>query len=611
MLEALNIQPGIYTESSDRTATGRWKDGSNVRFYKSNPEKVRGGVKQIATSFFGVCRAMLAWTTLTASRFAALGTSAKLYLSDMDAFYDITPFSSTGTLTNPFTTMNTLTTILMTHVAHGRSVGDHVYFSGATAVGGVLINGEYIVTVVPDANHYQFDSGIVATSGATGGGTVTFQYEIPVGQVDTILGQGWGVGGWGLGTWGTARTIAVVTIARVWSLVNWGEDLIASPVGAPMYVWVAGNGTNTRAVLITQAPAASRRVLVSPQLRIAISFGSHDGASPDAMLLRWCDSEDYTNWTPDITNLAGDKRLDNGSEIITAISTRTEIAIVTDSTVYGMTMTGDDLVFSFDDKGAISGLMGPNAAVDVNGTIYGMGLGSFWTYDGTVKELQCDVQTRVFGEADAPAVNYTQSAKVFADWNKRKSEVIFFFCSAGSTEIDSCVGVSTVDQTWWLGTVACTAFLSKHPFKDKFNVPLGCAVSPADGLNYLYMRETGLNEDGVAMPYFLESYDLEVGSISNALSGSYRGQGENTWKWTRLFPDFVRLAGNHYAVLKSRRFPNGKQRVTGPVRFGEKVRHIDRHIKGRQIAFRIYSNQLDTDISVGGWRADAEILGDR
>lgn len=606
----LNIQPGIYTENSARTALGRWKDGSNVRFFKGNAEKVTGWIKQIATNFTGICRSMVAWTTLSFARYAALGTTSKLYLSDMMSFFDITPLRASGNLTDPFTTTLGSATVLVDDTAHGLGVGDHVHYSGATAVGGLTLNGEYVVTIVPDVDTYNFTGPGLASSGATGGGTVAFEYEIPVGNDNSVVGLGWGAGGWGIGTWGTTRVSGFLQIARIWSLANWGEDLIASPIGRPIYVWTATGGSGTRAVLISAAPAQNRRVLVSAQLRILISAGSHDGSDPDPMLVRWSDSEDYGDWTPDITNLAGDKRLDNGSEIIGALQSRDEIVLITDKTVYSMTLTGDNSVFGFVDKGKTAGLAGPNAAIDVDGTVYCMGRGQFYTYDGQVQVLPCDVHSRVFGAADVPVgINYTQAAKTFCGRNKIKTEVIWFYCSAGSNEVDSCVGYDHDGKTWWLGTVARTAWLDETPFTDQFNVPIATGVSGTDGT--LFLQETGVDDDGAALPYFVETYDMEISGSSNLITGSVSGAGENVYRIKRLIPDFQRLVGTHSATLKGRKYPNGELITKGPVSFGAAVTTIDKHIRARQIAVRIEGSEIGNDISVGQWRADMAQEGGR
>lgn len=591
----IDIQPGIYTETSGRTAIGRWKDGNNVRFFKGNPEKIGGWQKQIATTMIGICRSMVSWTTLSYQRLIGLGTHKKLYLSDAASFFDITPLEATGTLTGPFTTTLGSTTVLVADTGHGRNADDYVHFSGASAVGGITVDGEYTVASVPDADSYTIIHSAVATSGATGGGTVTYQYEIHPGGQNSTQGQGWGAGGWGTGTWGTARTSQYLQLARIYSLVPWGEDLIASPVDGAIYVWTATGGTSTRAAIVASAPAQNRVILLSQQLRILISLGSHDGSNADPMLIRWSDSEDYTQWTPATTNLAGDKRLDNGTEIIGGVTSRDEIVVFTDTTVYSMYQTGDDLVFGFLDKGRTVGLAGPNAAKDVNGTVYAMGRGQFYTYDGQLRVLSCDVHSRVFDN-----INVTQAAKVYAARNRLKSEVIWFYPSATSEENDLCVGYNYEDKNWWIGEIVKTAWLDQHPF---FDEPL--ATGPSGSDSYLYMQETGYDADGEILPYHLVSYDAEIPA------GEDTGKGEFIYKVVRIVPDFVRVVGDHTITLAGRKWPNDEEIVKDPVAFDDTVKKISAHIRARQISLKIEGDALGNDISVGGWRAECRIMGRR
>lgn len=598
-LISFDMQPGIFSESSGRADVNRWKDGNNVRFFEGYAEKFGGGVKQIATTFLGVCRAMLAWTTLTFSRYIALGTSSRLYLTDLVGYYDITPVRESGNLTNPFTTTNGSVSVSVADTDHGNNTGDTVIFSGATAVGGLTLNGEYVITAVPSDDTYLISAATPATSGATGGGTVAYKYLIYAGNVDSLAQAGWGIGSWGLGTWGNGIKSTRLQIARIWSLANWGEDLLASPVDGPIYVWTASSGTNARATLIAAAPIKNRVVLVSPQIRIAISLGSHDGTSPDPMLIRWSDSEDYTDWTPTVSNLAGDKRLDKGSEIIGARLTRNGIAIFTDQTVYSMTLSGDNLVFSFDDAGDAVGLASPNAAVDVDGTMYAFGRGQFFTYDGQLTLLPCDVYSKVFGD-----LNVMQAAKIYCARNKSKNEVIWFFPSAASQECDRCVGFNHVEKTWWLGTLARTAWLDETPFGQQ-----PYAVSPT---GQLYVQETGVDDGDVALPYSLESYDLEIGAFNSSLTGNGQGPGEIVFQINSLIPDFKRIAGRHYAKLTGYKYPNDQHPLTRPGRpFYPGKPKIDGHLRARQISMMLYSTALGTDFRLGQWRADIAKLGKR
>jgi hypothetical protein len=601
-----DILPGIYTEASDREAFNlkRWKSGSNVRAWKGYMEKIGGWTKMFTTAMVGVSRAILNWESLDGfNRYMAFGTHLKLYINDGTNFSDITPLASSGTeQNNPFATVSGTSEITVTHASHDRQVGDFVNYSGASAVAGLSMNGEWQVTSV-DVNTYTFDHTGTANATTTGGGaSVAYQYPINGGLVDTVIGSGWGASTWGTGTWGTPRTGTKLQECRTWSLDKWGEDLIASPKDGPIYVWVQTGGVSTRAVLISQAPSQNNVVLVSPEDRHMIAFGAFEGSIFDPMLIRWCSSEDYTDWTASATNTAGDKRLDSGNEIVAALRSRGVMVILTDTSVYEMAFDGSSFVFSFKNAGENVGCIGPKAACDIDGTVYYMGRGQFMSYNGYLNPLACDVQSYVFDD-----INLTQRAKVFCARNKAKNEVMWFYCSAASSEIDRCVALSTNEdtgeKTWWTGTVARTCFSDSPSFGD---LPVGTS---SDG--YLYQHETGVDADGAALPYSLESYDFELPGMYNYQSGESSGQGESVVFVKRFIPDFRRVVGSHEFVLSGRKKPNGQVVTKAAVAFDATTDTIDDHIRARQISMLLRSSAIGADISMGGWRADITRMGKR
>jgi hypothetical protein len=80
--------------------------------------------------------------------------------------------------TNPLATVNGSSTVTVTHTGHGAAAGALVTIAGASAVGGVTVNGQYRINVVIDANTYTI-TATAASSTATGGGAgVTAQYTL-------------------------------------------------------------------------------------------------------------------------------------------------------------------------------------------------------------------------------------------------------------------------------------------------------------------------------------------------------------------------------------------------------------------------------------------------
>jgi hypothetical protein len=83
---------------------------------------------------------------------------------------------STQTLGNdPFTTVSGSSLVTVVDTAHPLTQDSKITIAGATAVGGLTLNGTFPVTTITDANTFVIDTSTAATSGATGGGaSVTY-----------------------------------------------------------------------------------------------------------------------------------------------------------------------------------------------------------------------------------------------------------------------------------------------------------------------------------------------------------------------------------------------------------------------------------------------------
>jgi len=275
----------------------------------------------------GFARALHDWSDLGDEQWLAIGTDVKLYVVNASILSDITPLRQTETLSGPFDTTALSQEVTVNDTNHGAAIGDYVTFSGSTTVAGLDLNQEFIIQTVPDANSYTIEADFPADSSVVGGGgaSVTAEYQIPVGSASGGTVQGWGAGPYGGGEYGIGQAgTGILVTLRIWSLDNFGEDLLASPNEDTLYHWDRSAGASIRAVVVPTAPATIQRMLISPQARHVIAFGAGTGSfqapgAPDKLLIRWADSEDFTDWIATTTNLAGDLRLDVGSQIITAI----------------------------------------------------------------------------------------------------------------------------------------------------------------------------------------------------------------------------------------------------------------------------------------------------
>ena len=195
-LQKIQFRPGLNREGTDYSNEGGWYDGDKVRFRSGFPEKIGGWTQFSSNTYVGVCRNLWNWVDLNSNNYVGVGTSKKYYIAKGGSYNDVTPITATYTLSGPFTTSSASTTVIVSDPSYSPSVGDYVIFSGATAIGGVLVSGEYSVVSIITSTTYTITVSAAATSTATGGGTVVTQYEYPIGSDVYTTGNGWGAGTW-------------------------------------------------------------------------------------------------------------------------------------------------------------------------------------------------------------------------------------------------------------------------------------------------------------------------------------------------------------------------------------------------------------------------------
>jgi hypothetical protein len=199
-LQKLQFRPGLNREGTDYSNEGGWYDGDKIRFRSGFPEKIGGWTQVSPNQFIGTCRSLWVWADADAgvgTSYIGLGTNSKYYIYSAGAYNNITPIVDTNTLTNPFATTSGSTTITVTDAGYSPNTGDYVIFTGASAVGGVTVSGEYEIQTIVTPTTYTITVPSAASSTATGGGTVTAEYEYPVGLDVFSIGTGWGAGPWG------------------------------------------------------------------------------------------------------------------------------------------------------------------------------------------------------------------------------------------------------------------------------------------------------------------------------------------------------------------------------------------------------------------------------
>jgi len=391
----------------------------------------------------------------------------------------------TATLTNPFATTNGSSTITVTQATHGLTTGQYVYFSSIsdTSVGGIsntVLQKAFEVTVLSSST-YTISAVIGAAPGpiitytatatsASEGGTVSVYYPSTTITASSTRG------------WGTGFTTGFGLQLRLWSQANFGETLLFSPRGSAFYECSPGSAATpaftTRGGVFsgTHVPSKINQIMVSDISRIVICFGcndygAYDTTAQDPLLIRWSVQEDYTDWTPAITNQAGSTRLSHGSEIIGAMQTRQEILVWTDAAIYSMQYLGPPLVYGFTLLADNISITSPNAMATAAGVVYWMGVDKFYIYSGRVETLPCSVRTYVFGD-----INRGQFDQCFAGTNEGYSEIWWFYCSANSDVVDRYVIFNYLDRVWYYGTLNRTAWLDS-PLRDFPQAANGVQVS--------------------------------------------------------------------------------------------------------------------------------------
>jgi len=622
------FNPGINKEGTAYTAEGGWFDGNLVRFRKGLPEKIGGWQKYIETSYEGTGRKLHGWVDLDGTKLLGLGTRFKLYIQEGTSYNDVTPIRSTtsaGDVT--FAATNGSSTITVTDTAHGAVEGDFVTFSGAASLGGnvtaAVLNQEYQINTVPSTSTFTITakdtSGTEVTANASdsgnGGGSVVGTYQINVGLDVFVDGTGWGVGAWSSGAWGSTTTLSDSNQLRLWSMDNFGEDLIANVRGGSIYYWDKTNGLTTRAVSLTSlaganlAPTKGLQVIVSDVDRHVLILGSDPlnaagdarTGSIDPLLVAFSDQENATEWEPRSDTTAGSLRCSAGSEIIGGLRARQETLIWTDVALYSLQFIGPPLTFGLNLINEGVSMIGPNAAVNSPRGVFWMDKKGFYNYNGSVTPLPCSVQSYVFDD-----INEKQAFQYFAFVNKQFDEVGWFYCSEDATVIDRYVVYNYVEQTWNIGQLSRTAWL------DEGIVAFPRAAGKSDSTHFLFQHETGHDDDGSPMTnVFIESADFDI------------GDGEEFQFIRRMIPDvkFTGDGGSDQAinvVMKTRNFPGQSLTSDQTSSFTATTTKIDMRARGRQASVRFESDDdAGTDVTLGvgfrlgGTRLDLQPNGRR
>jgi len=612
-LTQLNFQPGLDTENTPTGAEGKWVDGDKIRFRKGLPQKIGGWTKFSPSYYVGVGRALEQWFALSGTRFEALGTDRKVYVYTAGNSQDITPIRATDSLVNAITTTNTSSTLTISDTGHGATAGDFVTLSGVTTdVGGItstVLDAEYEILNIANNDAYTIQSSATATSNAGPSANCTVDYQISTGPSIQTFGYGWGSGTWGNSTWGTPRTSSnVILDARLWSINNWGEDLILTQKDGSTYEWDTSLGmSGNRATAIANAPTNSTLSIISTETRHVVCMGTETAigntASQDKMFIRWSDQENYNFWTPNVTNSAGSQRIAGGSEIRCARPAKGTMLIWTDTTMQSMAFIGPPFIFGFRQLGNDCGAVGLNSAIVVDDVAYWMSDGQFFRYAGSVQEIPCPILNHVFEN-----INKSQYPQVYAAQNSNFSEVIWYYCSSAATQCDRYVIYNYLENSWYFGNMSRSTYqdngVELNPLATEYfpnsNVSSITTINGVtQGRSIIYAQELGVDADGAALPAYIQSGDGDI------------ADGETFSFINKVIPDFQNQTGNTVITLNVKDYPNDTATVGETLTVNNTTRFVNTRIRGRQSNIKIENNNIGDNWRFGTLRINIKQDGKR
>jgi hypothetical protein len=438
--------------------------------------------------------------------------------------------------------------------------------------------------------------------------------------------------------WGSAAVNTdSITDPGLWSLDNLGSTLIALIHNGECFQWDgdAANATAVRATIITGAPTASRDMLVSTPDRHLVFFGTEttigDKTTQDDMFIRFSSQENINDYTPTAENTAGTQRLAAGSRIMGSKLGRNAIYVWTDTSLFTMRFVGTPFTFAFEQVGTNCGLIGMNAAVEVDGAAYWMSDNGFFRYTGKLESMDCLVEDYVYDD-----LNTTSNQLVYAGINNLFGEVTWFYPSSTSNNVNRAVMYSYLDSTAkrpiWFNN-ASTLF-SRTTWEDSavFGLPHGTQYDPdtdtsfdvqgnTDGTTIYFEHETGVNQVKAgatsAIPANITSGDYDItqkvvrGAATNM--ADLRGDGENIMRVSRIIPDFISQEGDAIIQLDLRDYPNdtASSSSLGPFTVATSTTKVDTRARARAIALTISNTAINTSWKLGTFRLDIHSGGRR
>ena len=428
--------------------------------------------------------------------------------------------------------------------------------------------------------------------------------------------------------WGEAASGDLVIDPGMWSIDNFGDNVIALIHNAQCFEWNsnAANAAATRATIISGAPTASRDMLVSTPDRHLVFYGTEttigDPTTQDDMFIRFSDQENINDYTPTATNTAGTQRLADGSRIVGAVRGRDAIYVWTDTSLFTMRFIGPPFTFGFAQVGTNCGLIGQNAAIEVDGAAYWLSENGFFKYSGNLETMICLVEDYVYDD-----INTTASQLINVGLNNLFGEITWFYPTSSSEVVNRSVTYNYAESSpqrpiWTTGSLARTTWVDSSvfglPHATSFNAS-GTSydvVGNTEGATTYYQHETGTDQVKASatttVAANIESGDFDI-TRSQGGAADLRGDGEFIMKIRRFIPDFLSQTGNTQVTLNLRNYSNSSQASSplGPFTITSSTTKVDTRARARSVALKVANTGSSQDWKLGSFRLDIQADGRR
>ena len=424
--------------------------------------------------------------------------------------------------------------------------------------------------------------------------------------------------------WGEAASGDLVIDPGLWSIDNFGDNVISLIHNGQVFEWNsnAANAVATRATIISGAPTASRDMLVSTPDRHLVFFGTEttigDQSTQDEMFIRFSDQENINVYEPTAVNTAGTQRLADGSRIIGAVRGRDATYIWTDTSLFTMRFVGAPFTFAFAQVGTNCGLIGMNAALEVDGAAYWMSENGFFKYSGNLETMVCLVEDYVYDD-----INTTASQLINVGLNNLFGEITWFYPTQSSEIVNRSVTYNYMESTpqrpiWTTGSLARTTWVDSSvfglPHATSFNAS-GTSydvVGNTEGATTYYQHETGTDQVKSSATTTIAS-NIQSGDYDIDQRRGLDGDGEFLMKIRRFIPDFLAQTGNTQITLNLRDYPNNSQASSplGPFTISSTTTKIDTRARARSVALKVANTGSSQSWKLGGFRLDIQPDGRR